>query len=69
MTPFNGTLRDGMPAENVYTVSIDHPGGSMRSFSGWCSPVTWEFLEHPCLYVGNGQGGPIEEIVQGGWSI
>jgi len=24
--------------------------------------VTWEFEKHPCIYVGNSQAGPIQEV-------
>jgi len=24
--------------------------------------VTWEFEKHPCIYVGNSQGGPVSEV-------
>ena len=29
---------------------------------GFLYPLTWEFDERQCLYVGNGQGGPIDEV-------
>ena len=60
VTPF--TYSNGTVVEDVFTIAVSHPDGSMRRFTGWHYPVTWEFLERPCLYVGNGQGGPIDEI-------
>ena len=29
---------------------------------GFLDPLTWEFDERPYLYVGNGQGDPIDEF-------
>ena len=45
-----------------YTVTVNHPGSPPRSFVGIRYSVTWEFEKRPCIYVGNSQAGPIDEV-------
>ena len=52
---------DGVVRSDTYTITVNHPG-QRRQFVGFLYPLTWEFEENQCLYVGNGQGGPIDEV-------
>jgi len=54
--PIDGTVRS-----DTYTITVNYPD-QMRQFVGFLYPLTWEFDERQCLYVGNGQGGPIDEV-------
>ena len=51
-----------MPQPQRFVVNIAGSTGVERSFTGWYYPLSWEFIEDPCLYVGNRQGGPIYEV-------
>ena len=55
---FNGMLRD-----DDYIITVFYPGSPPRSFVGLESSMTWENEQRPCLYVGNPQAGPLDEIV------
>ena len=61
--PYNGTLRDGSSGSNHYIVSTKGRSQS-RTFTGLLHHYSWEHVEEYCLYVGNRQGGPINEIVK-----
>ena len=52
---------DGTVRSDTYTITVNYPGQT-RQFVGFLYPLTWEFDERQCLYVGNGQGGPIDEV-------
>ena len=52
---------DGTVHSDTYKITVNYPGQT-RQFVGFLYPLTWEFDERPCLYVGNGQGGPIDEV-------
>ena len=54
--PIDGVIRD-----DTYDITVNYPG-QQRQFVGFLYPLTWEFEENQCLYVGNGQGGPIDEV-------
>ena len=49
-----------------FTVEVEYPGGNKRSFVGMLWPLTWEYRDEYCLYVGNGQAGPLDEADTGG---
>ena len=53
---FNGVVRD-----DDYDIIVN--GGTMneRTFVGLRMPVTWEFENRICYYVGNIQGGVVTE--------
>ena len=48
--------------EELYSVTVEYPGGSKRSFTGMLWPLTWEYRQEYCLYCGNGQAGPLDEV-------
>ena len=52
---------DGLVRSDTYTITVNHPG-QQRQFVGFLYPLTWEFEENQCLFVGNGQGAPIDEV-------
>ena len=62
MTKFTGLLIDGTPVEDRYIINFTRPGSEPRVFTGFFYPLTWDFKEGPCLYVGNRQAGPIAEV-------
>ena len=57
---YNETI-DGTVRSDTYTITVNYPG-QQSQFVGFLYPLTWEFDERQCLYVGNGQGGPIDEV-------
>ena len=42
-------------------ITVNYPGQTRQSV-GFLYPLTWEFNERQCLYVGNGQVGPIDDL-------
>ena len=52
---------DGVVRSDTYNITVNYPG-QQRQFVGFLYPLTWEFEENQCLYVGNGQGAPIDEV-------
>ena len=52
---------DGVVRDDTYSITVNYPG-QRRQFVGFLYPLTWEFEENQCLYVGNGQGAPIDEV-------
>ena len=62
VVPYNGTDDDGVNVQNHYIVTVDHPDAPERKFIGSMYFLTWEFEETPCIYAGNGQGGPLAEF-------
>ena len=52
---------DGTVHSDTYKITVNYPGQT-RQFVGFLYPLTWEFDERQCLYVRNGQGGPIDEL-------
>ena len=62
ITPYTGLSRDGSVATGRYVVGITTSGVS-RSYTGWMYGLTWDTEDGPCLYVGNGQGGIIREVL------
>ena len=52
----------GLSNEDYYTVTISHPLSKPRSFTGHLYDFTWEFESKKCLYVGNPQGGPLDNL-------
>ena len=52
---------DGVVRSDTYFITVNYPGQA-RQFVGFLYPLTWEFEENQCLFVGNGQGGPIDEV-------
>ena len=61
MEEYDGVF-DGSGRGNDYVVTVNYPGSPPRSFVGLLSSVTWEFERRPCIYVGNSQAGPIQEV-------
>ena len=55
--PINGVLRS-----ETYNITVNYPG-QQRQFVGFLYSLDWELEENQCLYVGNRQGGPINEVV------
>ena len=49
------------PSQELYTITVQYPGGNQRSFVGMLWPLTWEYREEYCLYSGNGQAGPLDD--------
>ncbi len=64
IAPFAGQLRAGESAKGLYTVTLTTAGKGPRSFTGWLHSLTWEAKEAPCLYVGDGQSGPVYEVIE-----
>ena len=63
VTEFDGNF-DGEKRTDDYLIKVSHPTLlNERSFVGIKGGMTWEFENRPCLYVGNSQGGPIDEVV------
>ena len=50
------------PKEKLYAVSVEHPDREKRSFVGMLWPLTWEYRDQYCIYVGDGQAGPLDEV-------
>ena len=53
---FGGAVRS-----DTYEITVNYPG-QRRQFVGLLHPLTWELESRQCLYVGNRQGGPIDEV-------
>ena len=53
---FGGAVRS-----DTYTITVNYPN-QRRQFVGLLHPLTWELDFRQCLYVGNRQGGPIDEV-------
>ena len=66
VTQYNGTLRDGSTVDNSYRINIKPRNKPVRSFVGFLEPVTFDFTRQQCLYAGNSQGGPINEVIEEG---
>ena len=43
----------------LYTVTVKYPDIQPRSFIGDLDSPTWDGRHEYCLFVGNGQGGPL----------
>ena len=56
VSPFDLTESDN----HLYSVSVRYPDSKPRSFVGMLWPLTWDYREEYCLYVGNSQAGPLE---------
>ena len=55
---FNGVIRN-----DDYIITVNYPGSPPRCFITLGYSVTWEFERRPCLYAGNHQAGPPQEIL------
>ena len=62
MTPYVGNLRDGEQAEGFYIINVTRAGSPTRVFTGFLSPLSWDYSPGPCLNAGNIQGGRVYEI-------
>ena len=63
ITPYNGSLSDGTLATDRFNINIKGIGSSSpRSFTGWLYDLSWDYVKEPCLYVGNKQASPINEV-------
>ena len=51
-------------ADNIYTVTVDHPNHNSppRTFIAELHSATWDGKRKQCLYVGSAQSGPINEV-------
>ena len=49
------------PVNSTFLVTVDH-NSSSRSFIAEQHPATWDGKRIQCLYAGNAQGGPINEV-------
>lgn len=49
---------------NTYIVIVNHPShlSPSRTFIAELHPATWDGKRKQCLYVGNAQSGPINEV-------
>ena len=52
------------PVNSTFLVTVDHPdpNSPSRSFIAEQHPATWDRKRIQCLYAGNAQGGPINEV-------
>ena len=57
---YNEQIRGEVRAD-AYTITVNYPG-QQRQFVGFLYSLNWELKESWCLYVGNRQGGPINEV-------
>ena len=58
---YTGPVR-GTPHDR-YVISFTRPiSNQATQFTGWQYPFTWEGKRKPCLYVGNRQAGPDDEV-------
>ena len=57
---YNEQIRGDVRAD-AYTITVNYPG-QQRQFVGFLYFLNWELKENWCLYVGNRQGGPINEV-------
>ena len=62
VSPFVGNLRDGETAEGYYIINVTRVNAPTRLFTGFISPLAWDYSPGPCLNAGNSQGGPVYEI-------
>ena len=62
ITKYTGELLGGNDTSDYYIVSIDHQKSPMRRFVGIVYSITWSHGETMCVYAGNQQGGPINEV-------
>ena len=46
----------------MYEITVEYPGSKPRSFVGVLHSRTWELDKRPCLYVGDSQAGPTDEV-------
>ena len=69
VVPYTGLFDGKNDTGLAYTVTISPPGSNTRSFVAHWDDHKWDYREEPCLYVGNGQGGPIREVANDGTVI
>ena len=64
MDVFNYTGNYSGSADNIYTVTVDHPNNNSppRTFIAELHSATWDGKNKQCLYVGNAQSGPVNEV-------
>lgn len=55
-------MYEGTRRSDLYNITIKYPGSEPRSFVGLLQSKTWELEKRPCLYVGDSQAGPIDEV-------
>ena len=60
--PYTGNLRDGTPAQDLFSITVNYPGQPPRRFTGELSSHTWELDPRPCLYAGSNQAGVSNEV-------
>ena len=60
MVRYNESIR-GEVRTDAYTITVNYPD-QQRQFVGFLYSLNWERKENLCLYVGNRQGGPINEV-------
>lgn len=65
VTKYNESLRDGSVSQQAYKIELQPKNKPTRTFIGFLEDVTWDFTPQQCLYVGNAQGGPINEAADG----
>lgn len=58
---YSGPAAD-LEAGQRYTIQVSHPESDPRIFTGLLAPHTWENSRSNCFYVGNRQGGTIQEV-------
>ena len=57
---YNESIR-GEVRTDAYTITVNY-SDQQRQFVGFFYSLNWELKESWCLYVGNRQGGPINEV-------
>ena len=58
---YNETI-DGTVRSDTYTITVNYPG-QLRQFVGFLYPLTWEFDERQCLYVGMGREVQLMKLI------
>ena len=52
---FTGDVPDN--GYRYYDVKVTPADGKVRMFVGFLYDITWDFIQSPCIYAGNQQGG------------
>lgn len=59
---YNGPTPTYLDIENLYAITVDHPGSSPRRFVAEYYTRKWDLVRETCFYAGNIQGGSLLEI-------
>ena len=63
ITSYTGPYGDGtaVASDRIYSITVAYPGATERTFIADYGKKDW-LDGRPCLYAGNHNGGPIEEV-------